>query len=76
VSAAAALPIFLGMWVGTHIRQLVSPELFRKVILGLVMVSGVNLIANGMSTTIVRPINQYLSSVSFTQHAMAFPLSK
>jgi len=73
ISTVSALPIFLGMWVGSHIRQLVSPELFRKIILGVVMVSGVNLVVNNMSTTIAGPINQFLSSINISNHAMALP---
>jgi uncharacterized membrane protein YfcA len=73
ISTVSALPIFLGMWVGSHIRQLVSPELFRKVILGVVMVSGVNLIMNGMYTTVAKPVDHNLSSNNLTQHTMAVP---
>jgi uncharacterized membrane protein YfcA len=44
VSALAVLPIFLGMWFGRHLRDRLSGDVFRKVILGVVMVSGLNLI--------------------------------
>jgi uncharacterized membrane protein YfcA len=44
ISAAASIPIFLGMWLGTRLRQFVPPEKFRKVILGVVILSGVNLL--------------------------------
>jgi hypothetical protein len=43
ISAAASVPIFLGMWLGTRLRQFVPPEKFRKVILGVVILSGLNL---------------------------------
>jgi uncharacterized protein len=43
ISAAASVPIFLGMWLGTGLRQFVPPEKFRKVILGIVILSGFNL---------------------------------
>jgi uncharacterized membrane protein YfcA len=46
VSTVSALPIFVGMWVGSHIRQFVSAELFRKLVLGVVVLSGVHLIVN------------------------------
>ena len=51
ISAASALPIFIGMWVGSHIRHFVSPELFRKIILGVVIASGINLIVNNLPAT-------------------------
>jgi uncharacterized membrane protein YfcA len=76
ISTVSALPIFLGMWVGSHIRQLVSPEVFRKIILGVVMVSGINLIVSNMSMTITGPINQLLSFVNSPQPAIALPLDK
>jgi uncharacterized membrane protein YfcA len=31
------------MWLGSGLRQFVPPEKFRKVILGVVILSGVNL---------------------------------
>jgi uncharacterized membrane protein YfcA len=34
------LPIFAGMWVGAGVRQHVSPEVFKKLILIVVAVSG------------------------------------
>jgi hypothetical protein len=78
ISTGSALPIFFGMWVGSHIRTLVTPELFRKIILGVVMVSGINLIWNGMSSEIVRPFNERLSSTFSTsnRHAMVLPIRK
>jgi uncharacterized membrane protein YfcA len=44
ISAISVLPILLGMWFGRHLRDRLSGSLFRKVILGVVMVSGLNLI--------------------------------
>jgi uncharacterized membrane protein YfcA len=35
------------MWLGARLRQFVPPEKFRKVILGVVIVSGVNLMIQG-----------------------------
>jgi uncharacterized protein len=44
ISIASTLPIFVGMWVGTHIRQFVSAGLFRKLILAVVAISGLHLV--------------------------------
>lgn len=74
ISVASALPIFIGMWVGSHIRQLVPPEVFRKIILGVVMVSGINLIVSNISTTATEPINQFLSFINSPQRAIAHPV--
>jgi uncharacterized membrane protein YfcA len=60
ISAAASLPIFLGMWVGTFVRQFVSPDLFRKLILGVVVLSGVHLSLNGSGTSEARPASASL----------------
>jgi uncharacterized membrane protein YfcA len=40
ISTLATVPIFAGMWVGAGVRQYVSPELFEKLILIVVAVSG------------------------------------
>jgi uncharacterized membrane protein YfcA len=48
ISTLATAPILLGMWLGTYVRKLVSPELFRKLILGVVAISGVHLIATAV----------------------------
>jgi uncharacterized membrane protein YfcA len=40
ISTLATLPIFVGMWAGAFVRQFVSPELFRKLILIVVAISG------------------------------------
>ena len=48
VSVAATLPILAGMWVGGFIRKFVSPDLFRKIILGVIVVSGIHLLATGV----------------------------
>ncbi len=75
VSAMSSLPIFLGMWVGSHIRQFVSPEFFRKVILGVVMVSGLNLIGNSLPTTLSGTIYKLLSPIKSLQ-AIEHPANK
>lgn len=40
ISTLATLPIFAGMWAGAFVRNYVSQELFRKLILVVVAVSG------------------------------------
>jgi uncharacterized membrane protein YfcA len=60
ISAAASLPVFLGMWAGTYVRQFVSPELFRKLILGVVMLSGAHLSLHGSGGTEARPASASL----------------
>jgi uncharacterized protein len=50
ISLIATIPILGGMWIGRNIRTLVAPELFRKVILGVVMVSGMHMVAVGLAT--------------------------
>jgi uncharacterized membrane protein YfcA len=40
ISTLATVPIFAGMWVGAGVRQYVSPELFKKLILIVIAVSG------------------------------------
>jgi uncharacterized membrane protein YfcA len=40
ISTLATVPIFAGMWIGAGVRQYVSPELFKKLILIVVAVSG------------------------------------
>lgn len=49
ISTLATLPIFVGMWIGTHVRQFVSADVFRKLILGVVAVSGFHLVASAIS---------------------------
>jgi uncharacterized membrane protein YfcA len=49
ISTLATLPIFAGMWIGTHVRQFVSADIFRKVILGVVGLSGFHLVASAVS---------------------------
>ena len=49
ISTLATLPIFAGMWIGTHVRRFVSAEIFRKLMLGVVAVSGVHLVASAIS---------------------------
>jgi uncharacterized protein len=47
VSAGATLPVLAGMWAGTRTRQFVSAGLFRKLVLAVVMLSGLHLFLNG-----------------------------
>jgi uncharacterized membrane protein YfcA len=45
VSTLAVVPIFVGIKIGAGLRTLGSPPLFRTLILGVVMISGLNLVA-------------------------------
>jgi uncharacterized membrane protein YfcA len=49
ISTLATLPIFAGMWIGTHVRQFVSADIFRRVILGVVALSGFHLVASAVT---------------------------
>lgn len=44
VSLAACLPSFLGLWIGTWVRGKIEPESFRKVLLVVFFLIGLNLI--------------------------------
>jgi hypothetical protein len=44
ISTLATLPIFAGMWAGGFVRNYVSQELFRKLILTVVAVSGAQML--------------------------------
>ena len=48
ISTLATLPIFVGMWGGAFVRQFVSPELFRKLILIVIAISGSHLLLAGI----------------------------
>ncbi len=49
VSTCAVIPVLVGMRLGTQLRALVSPPLFRRLILLVVMVSGVHLVSGPIS---------------------------
>jgi len=44
ISTAAAIPVLLGMFIGNRIRDRVSEELFRKIVLGVLLASGASLL--------------------------------
>jgi uncharacterized membrane protein YfcA len=44
VSAACTIPILLGMCIGQRVREGVSAGLFRKLVLGMVMLGGVSMV--------------------------------
>ncbi len=44
VSTLSVLPILAGMWFGAKVRHFVSIELFRRMVLAAVMLSGVHLV--------------------------------
>ena len=47
VSAAALLPIVLGMYVGQHMRDKIAPETFTKLVLIAVIAAGTELLRHG-----------------------------
>jgi len=61
VSAIASAPIFAGMWVGRRVRHLLSQELFRKLIIGLVVTSGLLLVTDNLRFGLLSP--QQLSRI-------------
>jgi uncharacterized protein len=52
VSALAVIPILVGMKLGTGLRTFVSPPLFRKLILGVVMLSGIHMISGPVAAAV------------------------
>jgi uncharacterized membrane protein YfcA len=44
ISTVATLPIFAGMWAGTSVRNCVSQDLFRKLIVIVVAISGAQIL--------------------------------
>jgi uncharacterized membrane protein YfcA len=48
VSTAALLPVVLGMYVGQHMRDKVTPETFRKLVLVAVIAAGMDLLRHGL----------------------------
>jgi uncharacterized membrane protein YfcA len=51
-SAIAVIPILVGMKLGTGLRTLLSPPLFRKIILGVVMLSGIHMISGPIAAAV------------------------
>ncbi|MGB7225270.1 MAG: TSUP family transporter, partial [Bradyrhizobium sp.] len=48
VSAAALLPVVLGMYVGQHMRDKIAPETFTKLVLIAVIAVGAELLGHGI----------------------------
>jgi uncharacterized protein len=48
ISAAATIPILLGMWAGGRLRGGISAGLFRKAVLGIVILAGADLLGPGV----------------------------
>ena len=48
VSAAALLPVVLGMYVGQHMRDKIAPETFTKLVLIAVIAAGAELLGHGI----------------------------
>jgi uncharacterized protein len=44
VSVICTMPILLGMWVGQRVREVVSAELLRKLVLGMIILGGVSMV--------------------------------
>jgi uncharacterized membrane protein YfcA len=49
VSTICTIPILLGMWVGQWVREVVSAGLFRKLVLGMIILGGVSMTVPAMS---------------------------
>jgi len=47
-SAFAMIPVYIGMLIGRRIRSLIDPERFRLLVLGVVWLTGANLIRMGL----------------------------
>jgi uncharacterized membrane protein YfcA len=60
-SILAAVPIFIGMKFGTRLRTFVSPSLFRRIILGVVMISGIHMISGPVTVSIASVLHQSTS---------------
>jgi uncharacterized membrane protein YfcA len=48
VSALGVVPVWIGLKLGSKVRQRLSPELFRKLVIYMLMVSGVLLLARAI----------------------------
>jgi uncharacterized membrane protein YfcA len=48
LSLAACLPSFVGQWIGTSVRARIEPDSFRKVLLIVFFLIGLNLIRRAL----------------------------
>jgi uncharacterized membrane protein YfcA len=49
VSAVCTIPILLGMWVGQRVREGVPTALFRRLVLGMVILGGISMVEPALS---------------------------
>lgn len=52
VSAVYTIPILFGMWVGQRLREVVSAGLFRKLVLGMIILAGLNMSQSAVALVI------------------------
>ena len=48
ISAAATVPVVLGMQVGQHVRDKIAPDTFKTLVLIAVMAAGADLLRHGL----------------------------
>jgi uncharacterized membrane protein YfcA len=48
LSAVAMIPVYAGMRIGRRIREMTDPDLFRKLVLGVVLITGANMVRQGL----------------------------
>ena len=48
LSALAMIPVYAGMFIGQRIRKRTDPDLFRKLVLAVVLVTGANMVRQGL----------------------------
>jgi uncharacterized membrane protein YfcA len=56
-SALAVIPILVGMQFGTRLRTFLSPPLFRKVILAVVMLGGIHMISAPVAAAVASVVH-------------------
>lgn len=48
LSALAMVPVYAGMLIGRRLRSRLDPEIFRKLVLGVVLLTGANMVRQGL----------------------------
>jgi uncharacterized membrane protein YfcA len=48
LSALAMIPVYVGMLIGRRVRERIDPELFRRLVLATVLVTGANMVRQGL----------------------------
>lgn len=56
-STLAVVPILVGMKLGTGLRALLSPPLFRKIILAVVMLSGLHMVSGPVAAAVATVVH-------------------